>query len=464
MTQKKYDYAIKGSMKRPNDCPWGPQTEKALKHFPINNDQPPQTLIQFYILLKRSCALANQELGAISNKKASLIVQTCDRLLAQAKPEFFPLPIWISGSGTPSNMNINEVISSLATALGNEKNLFIHPNDDVNASQSTNDSYPTAIHITLAYLVVHRLMPELIKMRDQLAKLEEKYAHVIKIGRTHLQDAVPMTVGQLFGTYQDVISQSVQRIHQSLDGLFELSIGGTAIGTGLSAPKGFDQAVCESLSEELKLPFNAASNKFMGISMHSALNDLGFALSDFSASYNKIANDLKLLSSGPRCGLGEFTLPINEPGSSIMPGKINPTQCESASMVAFQVMSNQSLIQMCCTSGQLELNTYKPLIGSTLVKSVMLLSDSLEKFTEYCLNGLTVNEEHITEQLKRSLMLITGLKNVIGYDKCAEIAMQAYQSKKTIREIALELGYCDGETFDTHTNPANMIGEYHDEF
>ena len=458
----KYDFLLHGEHKTTAKGPWGKTTDKALAHFPMLSDQPPAALIQFYILLRKCCALANQQLGTLSNKKAHLIVKVCDDLLTSPKPEYFPLPIWISGSGTQSNQNILEVISSLATKLGGDpENLFIHPNDDVNASQSTNDTYPTAIQIAAAYMIIYDLMPQIIHMRDQCSKLEEKYAHVIKIGRTHLQDAVPMTVGQQFGCYKDLINDSVKHIHQSLDSLFDLPIGGTAVGTGISAPIGFDQLVCDLISEETKLPFNPSNNKFTGISMHLPMNIAASALSSFATIYHKIANDLRLLASGPRCGIGELILPANEPGSSIMPGKVNPTQCEQATMVAYQVMTNQQLIQMCCSASQLELNPYKPLIGARLLESITLLSESIQKFNKYCLDGIEVNNKTISRHLKESLMLITGLKDVIGYDKCTQIAQEAYDSGRNLRDVALDLGYCDAETFDMHTNPAQMIGEQH---
>ena len=446
---------------------WGAQTQRATQNFYNQTHTHHQCFLVAYLELKKACATANRETSKLNAHQAERITQACDQLIDSFDPSQYPLSIWISGSGSQTNMNINEVIAHMANkkvqANHSDKN-YIHPNNHVNASQSTNDSYPSAMQAAVAGELVHRLMPTVIVCREKMRILEEKFAHVIKLSRTHLQDAVPVSTGQVFGCYQDLLNDAISKMHQSLDHLFELPIGGTAVGTGLNAPENFDSLTCDQLSEQLKMPFVAAKNKFSGISQHLAMSHASHAVSSLATSLNKIANDIRLLGSGPKSGIMELILPANEPGSSIMPGKVNPTQCEALSMACMKVMANSQLIDMCCASGQLELNTYKPIIGYTLLESIEVLNGVLAKFNQNCLQGLELNQKVIEENLKNSDMIVTGLSHVIGYNKCAEIVKKAHELGKSTKEACLELGYCDEETFDKYTNPAAMVGNIDDTY
>ena len=456
-----------GQVNVDNNHLWGAQTQRALEHFYNKSHCHPKAFLIAYLELKKACASANRETDKLTTQQADLITKACNQLLDNFDPSQFPLSIWTSGSGSQTNMNINEVIAHIAnkktSAKPGDKN-YIHPNNHVNASQSTNDTYPASIQIATANELVHKLMPTVISCREKMRVLEEKYAHIIKLARTHLQDAVPISTGQVFGCYQELLNDAVSKMHQSLDDLFELPVGGTAVGTGLNAPENFDSLACDQLSEQLKMPFVPAKNKFVGISAHLPMTHASHAITSLATSLNKIANDIRYLSSGPRAGLMEFILPENEPGSSIMPGKVNPTQCEALSMACLKVLANQQLIDMCCASGQFELNTYKPIINYTLLESIDILSGVLDKFNRYCLSGIQINQKVIQNHLDHSYMLITGLQPIIGYDKCAEVVKKAHESGRKPKDICLELGYCDESTYDKHTNPAAMVGNVDDAY
>jgi fumarate hydratase class II len=435
----------------PHDCYYGAQTARSLIHFHIGNDTKPPELIKALGQLKKACALANHDLGKLSAEKASLIARAADEVIAGTLNNHFPLRIWQTGSGTQSNMNANEVISNRAIemaggVLGSKKP--IHPNDDVNMSQSSNDTFPTAMNIAAVTVVCERLLPAVKELRNALDSKAREYADIVKIGRTHLQDATPLTLGQEFSGYVAMLDADLHRLRETLPGLQSLAIGGTAVGTGLNAPPQFGETVAAHLVKITGFPFLSATNKFAALSSHGEFVFASGALKSLATSLMKIANDLRWLASGPRCGLGELSLPENEPGSSIMPGKVNPTQCEAVTMVAVQVMGNDAAIGMAASQGNFELNVFKPVIIHNFLHSVRLLADSSRSFTEHCIIGIEVNREKIADYVQNSLMLVTALNPHIGYDKSALIAKKAHKEKSSLREAAVALGYLTGEQFD----------------
>jgi fumarate hydratase, class II len=443
----------------PHDRYYGAQTARSLIHFDIGDDIKPPELIKALGQLKKACALANRDLGKLAPEKAELIVRAADEVIAGKLDEHFPLRIWQTGSGTQSNMNANEVISNRAIelaggVLGSKKP--IHPNDDVNMSQSSNDTFPTAMNIAAVTVVRERLIPAVRELREALHAKAVEFADIVKIGRTHLQDATPLTLGQEFSGYVAMLDADLVRMSDVLPGLESLAIGGTAVGTGLNAPSKFGDVVATHLAEMTGVQFVSASNKFAALSSHGEFVFASGALKSLATSLMKIANDLRWLASGPRCGLGELLLPENEPGSSIMPGKVNPTQCEAVTMVAVQVMGNDAAIGIAASQGNFELNVFKPVIIHNFLHSVRLLSDASRSFTQHCVTGIEVNRKKIAEYVQNSLMLVTALNPHIGYDKAAQIAKKAHQEKTSLKEAAMALGYVTAEQFDEWVDPQKM--------
>jgi fumarate hydratase class II len=450
-----------GTVEVPADRYWGAQTQRSLHHFSIGDDRMPVEVVRAFGVLKKAAALVNLELGKLPKDKADLIVAAADEVIEGKLDDHFPLYVWQTGSGTQSNMNANEVISNRAIELaggelGSKKP--IHPNDDVNLSQSSNDTFPTAMHIAAAKAVVERLLPSVRALRDSLQAKSEEFADIVKIGRTHLQDAVPLTLGQEFSGYVAQLDMDMAFIDQSLAGVFELAIGGTAVGTGLNSPAGFGEAVAAKIAELTGLPFVSAPNKFAALSSHDALVMTHGAVKTLAASLMKIANDVRWLGSGPRSGLGELELPENEPGSSIMPGKVNPTQSEAMTMVCCQVMGNDVAISVAGAQGNFELNVFKPVIIRNFLHSVNILADVGRTFREFCIEGIRPNRERIRELVDRSLMLVTALTPKIGYDKAAEIAKKAHHEGVTLKEAALDLGYLSEAEYDQLVKPERMVG------
>src|SRR5213594_2830983 len=438
---------------------WGAQTERSLHHFAIGHDRMPVAVVHALGLLKKAAALVNQKLGVLDAHRAELIVRAADEVIAGALDDHFPLSVWQTGSGTQTNMNVNEVISNRAIELAGGKlgsKAPIHPNDHVNMSQSSNDTFPTAMHVAAALELTQHLVPSVRALRDALAAKAREFDDIVKIGRTHLQDAVPLTLGQEFSGYVAQLDASIAPIEATLPGLLALAIGGTAVGTGLNAPAGFGDAVARRLAALTGLPFTSAANKFAALAAHDDLVMASGALRTLAGALMKIANDLRWLASGPRSGLGELTLPENEPGSSIMPGKVNPTQCEALTMVAVQVMGNDAAIAVAGSQGNFELNVFKPVMIHNLLHSIRLIHDACHGFVEYCIAGMTINRERIDGHLRGSLMLVTALNPHIGYDNAAKIAKNAHQKKITLRESAIELGFLTGEEFDRLVKPEEM--------
>ncbi len=439
---------------------WGAQTERSLHHFAIAHDRMPMAVVHALGLLKKAAALVNQELGLLDPRRAELIVRAADEVTAGKLDEHFPLSVWQTGSGTQTNMNVNEVISNRAIELTGgqlgSKNP-IHPNDHVNMSQSSNDTFPTAMHVAAALELTRRLVPSVRALREALAVKAREFDDVVKIGRTHLQDAVPLTLGQEFSGYVAQLDAALARIATTLPGLLALAIGGTAVGTGLNAPAGFGEAVAAKLAELTGLPFTSAANKFAALAAHDDLVMASGALRTLAGALMKIANDLRWLGSGPRSGLGELSLPENEPGSSIMPGKVNPTQAEAVTMVAVQVMGNDTAIAIAGSQGNFELNVFKPVIIFNFLHSVDLLTDACARFREFCVEGIEANRSRIAELVARSLMLVTALAPHIGYDRAAEIAKKAHAGGLTLRDAALASGYVTAEQYDRWVRPADMV-------
>lgn len=440
-----------GEIPVPHDCYYGAQTARSLIHFDIGNDTKPRELIKALGQLKKACALANRDLGKLAAEKTELICRAADEVIAGQLDAHFPLRIWQTGSGTQSNMNANEVISNRAIelaggVLGSKKP--IHPNDDVNMSQSSNDTFPTAMNIAAVTVVRERLLSAVTLLRDALDAKAKEFADIVKIGRTHLQDATPVTLGQEFSGYVAMLDADLARLRESLPGLQSLAIGGTAVGTGLNSHPKFGETAAARISEITGYPFVSAPNKFAALSSHGEFVYASGALKSLATSLMKIANDLRWLASGPRCGLGELSLPENEPGSSIMPGKVNPTQCEAVTMVAVQVMGNDAAIGIAASQGNFELNVYKPVIIHNFLHSVRLLADSCHSFTDHCIIGIEANREKIAGYVADSLMLVTALNPHIGYDKAAQIAKKAHKEQTSLRESALALGHLTGEQFD----------------
>jgi fumarate hydratase, class II len=450
-----------GAIDVPAERYWGAQTQRSLHHFSIGDDRMPAAVIRGMAILKKAAALANQELGKMPAEEAKLIVQVADEIIEGGHQDEFPLYVWQTGSGTQTNMNVNEVISNRAIELaGGERGSKapIHPNDHVNMSQSSNDTFPTAMHIAAAEEVLLRLLPSVRQLRDALAAKAEEFRDIVKTGRTHLQDAVPLTLGQEFGGYVAQLDADLERIELTLPGLFELAIGGTAVGTGLNTHPEFAERVAGKIAELTGLPFVDAPNKFAALAAHDALVFASGALATLAASLMKIANDLRWLASGPRAGLGELILPENEPGSSIMPGKVNPTQSEAMTMVCVQVLGNDTTISIAGSQGNFELNVFKPVMIFNFLHSVDLLTDACHSFREFAVEGVQANHERIAEHLGNSLMLVTALNPHIGYDRATEIAKHAHKHRKTLKEAAVELGHLTAEQFDQLVRPHKMVG------
>jgi len=448
-----------GKIEVPADRYYGAQTARSLIHFDIGDDTMPPELIRAFGVLKKAAALVNKDLGKLPPEKARLIIQAADEVIAGKLNDHFPLHIWQTGSGTQTNMNANEVISNRAIELaggvmGSKKP--IHPNDDVNMSQSSNDTFPTAMHIAAASQVAEKLIPSLERLRNAIDAKAREFANVVKIGRTHLMDATPLTVGQEMSGWTSMLERDVTRLNESLDGLYDLAIGGTAVGTGLNAPPDFGPRAARKISELTGLPFRSHPNKFAALSSHDEIVFASGALKTLAASLMKIANDVRLLASGPRAGFGELMLPENEPGSSIMPGKVNPTQSEAMTMVAVQVMGNDAAVGFAGSQGHLELNVFKPVIIFNFLNSVRLLADTCRSFADHCVKGLALNSHRIDENVNNSLMLVTALSPKIGYDKAAEIAHKAHHEHLSLREAALKLGYLTGAEFDEIVRPEKM--------
>ena len=448
-----------GEVEVPADRYWGAQTQRSLHHFSIGHDRMPSAVIRGMAILKKAAALVNQDLGKLPAAEAKLIAQAADEIIDGQHSGEFPLYVWQTGSGTQTNMNLNEVISNRAIELtggARGSKTPIHPNDDVNMSQSSNDTFPTAMHIAAAEEVVHRLIPSVTALRDALAVKAEEFRDIVKTGRTHLQDAVPLTLGQEFGGYVAQLDDDIERIRVALPGLYELAIGGTAVGTGLNAPAKFAERCTAKIAELTGLPFVTAPNKFAALATHDGLVFASGALKTLAASLMKIANDIRWLASGPRSGLGELILPENEPGSSIMPGKVNPTQSEAVTMICAQVMGNDATLGFAGSQGNLELNVFKPVMIFNFLHSVDLLTDVCRTFREFAIEGVQANLERITENLNNSLMLVTALTPHIGYDNAAAIAKHAHKHRKTLREAAVELGHLTNEEFERLVRPEKM--------
>jgi fumarate hydratase class II len=442
---------------------WGAQTERSIHHFSIgwpDVDRMPLEVVHAIGILKKAAAQANMELGRLDTSVGDLIVAAANEVIDGTLDDHFPLFVWQTGSGTQSNMNGNEVISNRAIEMaGGElgSKTPVHPNDHVNMSQSSNDTFPTAMHIAGAMVIQERLLPQVRALRDALEQKAQQYADIVKIGRTHLQDAVPLTLGQEFSGYVAQLTADLERIEHAMPGLYELAIGGTAVGTGLNAPAGFDDVCAAKIADITGLPFRAAENKFAALAAHDGVVFMSGALATLAASLMKIANDIRWLGSGPRAGIGELVLPENEPGSSIMPGKVNPTQSEAMTMVACQVMGNDTAIKMAGSQGNFELNVFKPVMIKNLLHSAVLMADSCRNFREFCVAGLAPDRERIEELVGRSLMLVTALAPRIGYDKAAEVAKKAHHEGTTLKKAALSLGYATEAEYDSMVVPAKMV-------
>ena len=448
-----------GAVNVPIDAYWGAQTERSRNNFKIGGETLPQPLIEAMALVKKAAAITNAKLGRISDDKRDLIVQAADEIINGALRDQFPLVVWQTGSGTQSNMNMNEVIANRANELaGQGKGSYqpIHPNDDVNHAQSTNDSFPTAIRVAAARQIVYLLIPAVQKLRDTLASKSEQFAGIVKIGRTHLQDATPLTLGQEFSGYVSQLDHALIRLDAALQGLYELPLGGTAVGTGLNAHPDYAEQVARTLATLTDVPFVTAPNKFEALAARDAEVFASGALKTLAASLNKIANDVRWLASGPRCGIGELKIPENEPGSSIMPGKVNPTQSEAMTMVVAQVMGNDVTINMAGASGNFELNVFMPVIGYNLLQSIRLLADTCDSFNDHCAVGIEPVTEKIDYFLHNSLMLVTALNRHVGYENAAKIAKTAYKENKTLKQVAVELGLLTDAQFDEWVKPEAM--------
>jgi fumarate hydratase class II len=447
-----------GPIEVPADRYWGAQTQRSLHHFNIGDDRMPREMIRALGILKKAAAQVNEDLGKLPPDKAKLIVQAADEVIAGALDEHFPLRIWQTGSGTQTNMNANEVISNRAIEMAGGimgSKQPIHPNDDVNMSQSSNDTFPTAMYIAAAEQL-NKLIPQIEHLRDAIQAKANEFAGVVKIGRTHLQDATPLTVGQEMGGWASLLDRDIERMKLALPGLFDLAIGGTAVGTGLNSHPEFGDRAAAKIGQLTSLPFRSHANKFAALSAHDELVFASGALKTLASSLMKIANDVRWLASGPRCGLGELILPENEPGSSIMPGKVNPTQSEAMTMVAVQVFANDLATSFGGSQGNFELNVYKPVMIHNFLHSARLLHDATRSFVEFCILGLEINREQIDSHLKHSLMLVTALNPHIGYDKAAQVAKNAHKKKISLRESAIELGFLTGEEFDRLVIPEEM--------
>ncbi|MCU7496814.1 MAG: class II fumarate hydratase [Ignavibacteria bacterium] len=450
-----------GEIQVPSDKYYGAQTARSLQNFKIGGERFPRPLIRALGILKKAAAITNKELGILPAEKADLIVRAADEVIDGKLDAHFPLVVWQTGSGTQTNMNTNEVISNRAIELsggqmGSKKP--IHPNDDVNKAQSSNDTFPTAMHIAAVEEIHRRLIPMVTKLRDALDKKSQEFHGIIKIGRTHLMDATPLTLEQEFSGYVQQLTNGLERINCALPRLYELALGGTAVGTGLNTHPEFAVSAAKKISELTGKPFASARNKFEALATHDAMVEMSGVLKTLAASLMKIANDVRWLGSGPRSGIGEISLPENEPGSSIMPGKVNPTQCEAMTMVCAQVFGNDVTINVGGSMGNFELNVFKPVIIFNLLQSIKLIADACESFTDNCVVGIKANTQNIKKHLENSLMLVTALNPHIGYDNAAKVAKKAHKENKTLREAAIELGILTGEKFDQVVRPKDMIG------
>ncbi|TVQ78904.1 MAG: class II fumarate hydratase [Flavobacteriales bacterium] len=461
------DYRIEkdtmGEVKVPANAYWGAQTERSRTNFKIGPEATmPMEIIRGFAYLKKAAAHANTELGAMDEKRRDLISQVCDEVLAGKLDDQFPLVIWQTGSGTQSNMNMNEVVSNRAHVLeGNklgEGKPFIHPNDDVNKSQSSNDTFPTAMHIAAYKKIVEVTIPGVEKLRDTLQAKSEAFTNVVKIGRTHLMDATPLTLGQEFSGYVSQLNHGLKALGNTLDHLSELALGGTAVGTGINTPKGYAELVADKIAEFTQLPFRTAENKFEALAAHDAIVESHGALKQLAVSLNKIANDIRMLASGPRSGIGEILIPENEPGSSIMPGKVNPTQAEAMTMVCAQVIGNDTSIAVGGMQGHYELNVFKPVMAAAILQSAQLIGDACVSFNDNCAIGIEPNYPVIKRHLDNSLMLVTALNTKIGYENAALIAKTAHKNGTTLKEEAINLGLLNAEEFDEWVRPEKMVG------
>ena len=454
-----------GIVEVPADKYWGAQTQRSTKNFRINqeNGKMPLEIIKAFAVLKKAAAKTNHSLGVLAEEKSVLIGQVCDEILAGKLDDQFPLVVWQTGSGTQSNMNCNEVIAFRGHVLNGGKltdeSKILHPNDDVNKSQSSNDTFPTAMHIAAYAILMEVTIPGIVELRDALAAKSKAFMDLVKIGRTHFMDATPLTLGQELSGYVSQLNHGLRATENTLEHLSESALGGTAVGTGINTPVGYSALVAENIAEITGLPFVTAENKFEALAAHDAIVEAHGALKTVAVSLMKIGNDIRMLSSGPRCGIGEIIIPANEPGSSIMPGKVNPTQSEAITMVAAQVMGNDVAINIGGSNGHFELNVFKPMMIDNFIHSARLIGDACLSFTENCVIGMEPNQARIRENLNNSLMLVTALNTKIGYYKAAEIAGKAHAENKTLKEVALELGYLTSEEFDEWVDPSKMIGE-----
>ncbi len=453
-----------GEVKVPADKYWGAQTERSRQNFKIGPEASmPREIIDAYAILKKAAAYANHDAGILSEEKRDLIARVADEILEGKLYEHFPLVVWQTGSGTQTNMNVNEVIANRAHVISGNKlgegKRLLHPNDDVNKSQSSNDTFPTAMHIALYKKIVEKTLPALEKLRDALKTKSEEFKHVVKIGRTHFMDATPLTLGQEFSGYVSQLDHGIRALKNTLEHLSELALGGTAVGTGINTPEGYAGKVAGYIKQFTGLPFKTAENKFEALAAHDAIVETHGALKQIAVSINKIANDIRMLASGPRSGIGEIIIPANEPGSSIMPGKVNPTQAEAITMVAAQIIGNDVAITAGGMQGHFELNVFKPMMIKNALESADLLADASVSFTDKLVTGIKPNHKRIKELLDNSLMLVTALNPVIGYEKAAEIAKKAYKEDKTLKQAALELGYLTEEEFDKYVKPEKMVGK-----
>ena len=447
-----------GAIEVPADKYWGAQTERSLLHFNIGDDKMPREMVRALGILKKAAAIVNQELGKLPGDKLKLIEQAADEVIAGKLDDHFPLRVWQTGSGTQTNMNANEVISNRAIeiaggVMGSKQP--IHPNDDVNMSQSSNDTFPTAMYIAAAE-ELNKLIPAIQEVHDAIDAKAKEFADVVKIGRTHLQDATPLTVGQEMSGWANLLERDIERLKMALPGVLDLAIGGTAVGTGLNSHPEFGERAAAKIAELTGLPFKSHPNKFAALSAHDEIVFVSGALKTLAGSLMKIANDIRWLASGPRCGLGELTLPENEPGSSIMPGKVNPTQSEAMTMVAVQVFGNDAAITFAGSQGNFELNVFKPVMIHNLLHSIRLLRDASHGFVEYCIKGIELNREQIEKDVRDSLMLVTALNPHIGYDKAAQVAKNAHKKRISLRDSAVQLGFLTGDEFDKYVKPEEM--------
>ena len=449
-----------GNLEVPNDRYYGAQTQRSLQNFKIGGEKFQRELIKSYGILKKAAALTNHAAGKLDSNISNAIIESAGEVIDGKLDDHFPLVVWQTGSGTQSNMNFNEVIANraieiLGGKIGSKEP--VHPNDHVNMCQSTNDTFPTAINIAAVDMVSNELLPSIRKLYASFDKKANEFDSIIKLGRTHLQDATPLSLGQEFSGYASALDHNIQRVESSLENCFELSMGGTAVGTGINTFEGFAESVAQNIAKLTGLPFKTAPNKFETLAGQDSIVELSGSLKTLAVSLFKIANDIRWLASGPRSGIGEIIIPSNEPGSSIMPGKVNPTQCEAMTMVCTQVMGNDLTISIAGASGNFELNVYRPVIAYNIIQSIRLLADASDSFRENCVDGITPNEEKIKTNLYNSLMLVTALNPHIGYDKAAEVAKKAYENNTSLREAIIDLGYMSGEDFDELVDPQKMI-------